>query len=47
MPLLMLAVWRWAAAEQRQAERHELLVSDTQCSVSRESDPSPNRTLGV
>lgn len=25
MPLLMLAVWRWAAAEQRQAERHEQL----------------------
>jgi cytochrome c oxidase assembly factor CtaG len=29
MPLLMLAVWRWAAAEQRQAERRETLVSDT------------------
>jgi putative membrane protein len=29
MPLLMLAVWRWAAAEQRQAERQEQLVSDT------------------
>jgi hypothetical protein len=27
MPLLMLAVWRWAAAEQRQAERQEQLVS--------------------
>jgi cytochrome c oxidase assembly factor CtaG len=27
MPLLMLAVWRWAAAEQRQAERLEQLVS--------------------
>jgi hypothetical protein len=29
MPLLMLAVWRWASAEQRQAERRETLVSDT------------------
>jgi putative membrane protein len=25
MPLLMLAVWRWATAEQRQAERYEQL----------------------
>ncbi len=47
MPLLMLAVWRWAAAEQRQAERHEHLVSETQCSESRESNPSQSRTLGV
>ena len=27
MPLLMLAVWRWAAAEQRLAERHEALAA--------------------
>jgi cytochrome c oxidase assembly factor CtaG len=33
MPLLMLAVWRWAAAEQRQAERREQLVSDTRQGV--------------
>jgi putative membrane protein len=33
MPLLMLAVWRWAAAEQRQAERHEQLVSDNRQGV--------------
>ena len=26
MPLLILAVWRWAAAEQRTAERHEQLT---------------------
>ena len=29
MPLLMSAVWRWAAAEQRQAEQRETLASDT------------------
>jgi len=28
MPLLMLAVWRWAAAEQRQAERREQLTEN-------------------
>ena len=28
MPMLVLAVWRWAAAEQRQAERYEQLTSD-------------------
>ena len=36
MPLLMLAVWRWAAAEQRQAERREQLeqaVSDNRQGV--------------
>lgn len=36
MPLIMLAVWRWAAAEQRQAERREQLeqaVSDTRQGV--------------
>jgi hypothetical protein len=28
MPMLVLAVWRWAAAEQRAAERYEQLTSD-------------------
>jgi hypothetical protein len=33
MPLLVLAIWRWAAAEQRQAEARERLVSDTRQGV--------------
>lgn len=33
MPMLVLAVWRWAAAEQRAAERYEQLTSDAQRSV--------------
>ena len=28
MPLLVLAIWRWAAAEQRQTERREQLLSE-------------------
>ena len=47
MPLLMLAVWRWAAAEQRQAERLEELVSGTRSSESVDPEASPSRTLGV
>jgi len=39
MPMLVLAVWRWAAAEQRAAERYEQLTAAP--------DPSPERTLGV